>query len=70
MCGRIPLVHGVEQFVALVYNQNRPLCDDSQIGFRYNNCSFDNALFFWIQPGHFKVNPNQTLIIYRHIIHP
>ena len=64
----VPVVHGVEQFVGLMNHQHRALGHQAQIGLGNHYRQFDDAFFFGVKPGHFHIDPNQTLIVRRHII--
>ena len=70
MRGLIPFVHGLQQRIALVYNQYWPFRHESQIGLRHYHRHFDYAFFFGVESGHFHVEPYQPLVIHRHIILP
>ena len=64
----VPVVHGIEYAVWLVNNQNRTLGNQGKIRFSNHHDQFQNMLFFRIKPGHFHIDPNQTLFVDRHII--
>ncbi|MNT68810.1 hypothetical protein D3C72_2070720 [compost metagenome] len=68
MGGFIPVVHGVEQDVGLVHDDDRAFGNHRQVGLRHHDGDFDDAFFFGVQPGHFHVEPDQAVFVRSHII--
>ena len=58
----VPGVHLVEQIVALVNDANGTFYSGRQVGARHDDGNFKQALFFWVETGHFTVDPYQVVV--------
>ena len=72
-CGRgggVPLVHAVEQFVALMDDVNVRLRQYVQIGVGNDHGDFDNAVVFRVEAGHFHIEPAEIVCVLGHFRRP
>ena len=68
--GGVPLVHAVEQLVALMDDVNVRLCQYVQIGIGNDHGDFDNAVVLRVEAGHFHIEPAEIVCVLGHFRRP
>jgi len=61
MMGPVPLVHTIKYCLRLVDDQLRTLGNDHEILVGHQRCDLDDVILKRIQPGHFKIDPDEIL---------